>query len=787
MLLKQNLRVEEISVIIGRGRALLKSIWLKPNFIAFEQMDNAFVQIADFEKVKRTMKINPGYFPVGSSYYPPFHTPEAWERDTANMATAGLNMIRTAELLASWDYIEPRRGHPEWDWLDRIFELSARHGIQIVLGTGSCNPPIWMLEHYPDLQRVSREGIIYPTNTVWGWACVNNPGLRNELARWITLLLERYSQNPILYCWQIDNQIGHHTPFTGAEHSHPRRFGYYCYCDHCARLFRDYVKNKYGDIDTLNHAWSWDPTHHRYYGWHQIQPPRSMPAEWGNGTAWFDFRRFVLDSFTDYIRFQHNLIKAYDNNQITMHNLYDCLRPDLGARNEPDHWQIGGVTDIIGHDIYPSENNFKKDPPHSSWFLDFGYSVALHNDRTMWIPELESGPLGGFSAGPNFSTTGLDIKRFNLACLGHGAKNMLYQGYRDWNCLPLTWGALVDFHGEPTERYHAAADVIRVIKQHEDFFLNALPAPAEVAIYHSHENVIILDGQANEHFLYRAMRGVHTALWQQGYAINFVPPQFIGTAGANYKVIFLPFLMYLPQPVADKLTAYVAQGGTVVGFAKLGHVDEKGWTWNDRPGAGLTELFGVHETNIEVFEDDATALTLKVDPASPLFAGIEARTIQGYWHRQSLSLAGDVDVLARFTGGEPAIVRRKFGQGQAILMATHLDIAVWEHRDPAAIQVFANLMRDCGVSHPVISSGKNQAYIDNHIDAHLLELGEQRAVIVNNEGVVDIDVTVSISAAQNATTATELFSKDSLPLIQNNGAQFSLHLGPTDGAIVMVQ
>ena len=80
------------------------------------------------------MKIRTDTFPIGSSYYPPMHDPEDWLRDTANMQAAGLNMLRTAELITSWDYIEPRRGQPGWDWLDRIFELAAQHSIQIVLG-----------------------------------------------------------------------------------------------------------------------------------------------------------------------------------------------------------------------------------------------------------------------------------------------------------------------------------------------------------------------------------------------------------------------------------------------------------------------------------------------------------------------------------------------------------------------------------------------------------------------------------------------------------------------------
>lgn len=732
------------------------------------------------------MKIRTDYFPIGSSYYPPMHDAADWARDTANMQRAGLTMMRTAELITSWDYIEPRRGQPEWDWLDRIFDLAGQHGIQIVLGTGSCNPPIWMIEQYPDLQRVSREGVKYPLNTVWSWACVNHPGLRNEITRYLTLLLERYSDHPALFCWQIDNQIGQGNAFTEAEHSHGRRYGYWCYCDHCARLFREYVQAKYGEIDALNRTWAWDPTHYRYYDWHQIQPPRSMPAEWGNNTAWIDYRIFAQKSLADYIRLQHDLIKAHDPQQITMHNLYDCLRPDLGARNEPNHWDIGSIPDIIGHDIYPSENNFRKDPSFSSWFFDFAYSVAHHNNKTMWVPELESGPIGGFSAGPNFATTALDIKRFNLACIGHGAKCMLYQGYRDWNCIPLTWGALVDFNGEPTARYHAAAEVCQIVKQRENFFLDAEPPQAQIALYHTHENVIALDGQANERFLYRALRGAHTALWEAGYTLQFVEPRFIGTNTARYKVILLPFLMHLPQEHADNLVEFVAQGGTVIGFAKLGHLNARGWAWNDRPGAGLTALFGAKETHIEVFREPHEKIALQVEPGNPLFTGIEATTIAGFWHRQEFALADDVEVLARFVDGTPAVLRRNHGQGQAILIGTHLDMAYWEGRDPALRQFFDNLMQLCGVEKDIRATGSDQEYITRRVDAHLLTIGDQHAVLINNEGESAVDVTITISSASAAVSAVELFSGAALTLRQANGAQFDLHLPAADGAIVLL-
>ena len=732
------------------------------------------------------MKIRAPRFSIGSSYYPPTHAQEDWARDIANMQKAGLTMIRTRELITSWDYIEPERGAPEWEWLDRTFELAAQHDIQIVLGTGSCNPPVWMIELYPDLQRVSREGMKYPMNTVWGWACVNNPGLRSELQRYLGLLLERYSGEPALYCWQIDNQIGQGTAFTEAEHSHQRRYGYWCYCDHCARLFRDYVREKYQTIDALNYAWSWDPTHYRYKDWYQIQPPRSLPAEWGNGTAWLDYRVFVQKSIADYVRVQHEQIKAHDERQLTMHNLYDCLRPDLGARNEPNHWDIGAITDIIGHDIYPSENNFRKDPSFSSWFFDFAYSVAQHNDKTMWVPELESGPIGGFSAGPNFATGPLDIKRFNIACIGHGAKCMLYQGYRDWNFIPLTWGALVDYHGEPTARYHAAADVTRIVREHNDFFLDALPPQAQIALYHSHENVIVLDGQANEKFLFRALRGAHTALWESGHTLQFVEPRFVGASTAQYKVILLPFVMHLPKQHADALRQFVADGGTLVGFAKLGHVDEKGWAWNDRPGGGMTDLFGAKETHLEVFREPHPKTTIRVEPGNPLFDGIDADTINGFWHRQEFKLEADVDVLARFLDGAPAVIGRKHGAGQAVLVATQLDIAYWEMRDPPLRRFFDNLMRMAGVEKDLLVTSSEAEYAQKRVDAHLLSHNGAHAILVNNEGESAIDVTITVPVATVTSSARELFSGEPVSVTQSGGAQFSLHLAAEDGAIVLL-
>lgn len=102
----------------------------------------------------------------GASYYPPHHATADWERDLDQMAEAGLTVIRTAELIASWEQLEPAKGDFDFAWLDRLFDLAGDRGQQVLLGTGSASPPIWMTTEYPDLPIVSRDEVTYPTNAI---------------------------------------------------------------------------------------------------------------------------------------------------------------------------------------------------------------------------------------------------------------------------------------------------------------------------------------------------------------------------------------------------------------------------------------------------------------------------------------------------------------------------------------------------------------------------------------------------------------------------------------------
>ena len=92
----------------------------------------------------------------GVDYYPEHWPEERWETDARLMREMGIQVVRMAEF--SWHKLEPEEGRYDFSWLDRAVSLLADYGIKTVLGTPSAAPPAWMINRYPDILPVDREG-----------------------------------------------------------------------------------------------------------------------------------------------------------------------------------------------------------------------------------------------------------------------------------------------------------------------------------------------------------------------------------------------------------------------------------------------------------------------------------------------------------------------------------------------------------------------------------------------------------------------------------------------------
>jgi beta-galactosidase GanA len=700
------------------------------------------------------------FFPVGASYYPPHHPPEDWARDVAGMAEAGMTCFRSAELLASWDYIEKVRGEPDWSWVDALFEQAQQQGMRVLLGTGSASPPIWLLDLYPDVQIRDREDRPFPTGTVWGWASRHHPGYRAEVERYLRLLVERYCNHPALWAWQIDNEPGY--PFITRHGEVAPRI--HDYNPHTAAAFREWLQRKYGTLEVLNVAWRWDCTHHQYADWRQVQPPRSMPQEWGVVTAWLDWRTFLNEQMAVFIRWQHEIIRSLDTQHPTMTNIFAFSGREVEMALDP--WLMASQADAIGYDMYPGiGQRLHRDPAYISLFLDIGRSTALHANKEFWLPELESGPINGWALGPDYTTTPNDILRYNLEALGHGAKAILYQGYREWPCIPIHWGALADFEGKPTRRYAAARTINEMVREHAALFHAAQPPRAEVALFLDTRNTTLLHGMGAMSLMERCVRGAYKTLWGAGYPLEFVNSSALIANLHQYKVVLLPAALLIGQETADALRQFVANGGTLIGFAKCAWVDSGGWSWARQPGAGLEDLFGVQAE--EIVRDEHCAITLEEST-------IGTRTVKGYWHRQALIAQQGAEVLGHFADGSAAIVRQRTGQGSTVYVGTHLDAAALDDADSA--RLLLALVQQANV-RPALQMTATPSTVDGHTLTH----EQQRLVILTNNGSETAKVELR---GLEATNVRELLA--GAPLTVGADNTIAIQLEPWGGAVLHI-
>src|SRR6201999_556364 len=110
--------------------------------------------------------------------------------------------------------------------------------------------------------------------------CLTSPIYRQKVHAINALLAERYGRHPALELWHLSNE-----------------YGGYCYCDLCKAAFRDWLKNKYDSIETLNETWWSRFWSHTYRSFDEIQTIDDSV----NGLV-LDWKRFMTDQCRSFIR-----------------------------------------------------------------------------------------------------------------------------------------------------------------------------------------------------------------------------------------------------------------------------------------------------------------------------------------------------------------------------------------------------------------------------------------------------------------------------------------------------
>jgi beta-galactosidase len=581
-----------------------------------------------------------------------------WETDAEMMARAGVNVVRIGEF--TWGLCEPEEGKYDFLWLRRVMDIMARHNIQVVLGTPTAAPPVWLAKKYPAILPVDERGLVKHEGTRRA-VCLSSDIFWDYSKRIVTAMAEALGDHPQLIAWQIDNSIGgEDTEFSFNEATREE--------------WQLWLQAKYKTVQNLNHKlglrfWSQIVT-----AWDQVPMPMYAPGM-HNPALLLDWNRFTSDTMVQYVKMQADILREHCPRQPVTVVMRSFLR-------KYDHFDMADAVDFASIE---SNVAIKAKSAELACDIDMLRSLKKANVKTpdgdsgFWAMEQKAGQVNWQDVN-SLVRPGL-IRLFAYQLISRGASGILYFRWRQPRIgSEQFYGAVVPHHLEGSTR------TLREISQVGEELKLLAPAlkdtrvVADVCILYSHDNEWALRQpmQPNKHFdLHEHVQLIYNALHDRNIQVDFARPTEDLSA---YKIIFVPSLNVLSSAEADRLKLYVQNGGTLVGTFNTGLVDQHHIAPDSGYPNDLTDLFGLEVLEFDpIPPGEENHLTFKgAFPTSHLHpARLWCDIIEPKGCQILATYAKD------FYAGRPAITMNTFGLGKAIYIGTmshqhfYSDLVLW--------------------------------------------------------------------------------------------------------------
>ena len=261
----------------------------------------------------------------GGDYNPEQWDPSVWREDMPLMRAAGVDLVTVG--VFSWAVIERREGVFDFAWLDEVLAMLHKADIRVDLATGTASPPNWACVAYPDILPIDATGARYNAGSRQHYSA-SSESYRRLAAAFVRKLVERYRDHPAVALWHVNNEYACHAP--------------YDYSDAAMQRFRDWLRNRYGDLDAINALWNTAFWSQRYTSLDEIIPPRRAPYSHNPGLV-LDFRRFTSDVTLELLIMERDIIRSAGATQPVTTNFMDAF-PAL------DYWRWAREVDIVSND-----------------------------------------------------------------------------------------------------------------------------------------------------------------------------------------------------------------------------------------------------------------------------------------------------------------------------------------------------------------------------------------------------------------------------------------------------
>ncbi len=569
----------------------------------------------------------------GADYNPEQWPEEVWDEDVRLMREAGVNLVSLG--IFSWAKLEPQPGEYDFDWLDRIISLLHEYGVMVNLATATASPPPWLATLHPESLPVTQNGVVLHPGARQQY-CPSSAAYKERAAELVRLIADRYKDHPALAMWHVNNEYGCHV----AE----------CYCDASAAHFREWLRARYGDLDTLNETWGTAFWSQRYGEWGEILPPRSAPT-FANPTQQLDFRRFSSDALLELYETEKEILRQATPDIPITTNFMGFFKP-------VDYWKWAPREDLVSDDSYP-------DPSDPEAHIVAAMSRDLMRslgDGAPWVL-MEQTTVRVNWRERNVPKRPNEMRLWSYGAVARGAEGIMFFQWRQSKAGAEKYHSAMVPHVR-MEDSRSWREVSRLGAElgKLDELLGAR-GEAETAILLDWESWWALELDSKPSTAVKMLEGIYSfykPLYEANVPVDFAHP---GSDLSSYRLVIAPSLYLVTDDSVQNIRRFVADGGSLLMSFFSGIVDGRDHIRLGGYPAPFRELLGLRiEDFVPMAAEEGNNLDAQDNGSFACRLWADLIHLEG-----AESLASYTD---DFYAGTPAVTRNVFGEGAAYYLGT---------------------------------------------------------------------------------------------------------------------
>ncbi|MPY59255.1 beta-galactosidase [Streptomyces spongiae] len=595
---------------------------------------------------------------------------EQLKTDLDLMAEAHFTVIRVGESV--WSTWEPTSGRFELDWLQPVLDGAHERGISVILGTPTYAVPPWLARQYPEITGERATG----RRIGWGArqeADFTHPAFRFHAERVIRRIAARYADHPAVIGFQVDNEPGLHL-----FHNH----GVF-------QRFVDHLREKYGDVETLNREWGLVYWSHRLSTWADLWTPD------GNAQPQYDvaWREFQARQVTEFIGWQADLVREYARPDQFVTTCISYTRDGVEDDELTDRLDIAS-----GNPYYDMQDGLLLPDPtpdhhEQKWKTTGVWSMYRTAD---WMYSSRQAPFLVTETNANSigfawdNRPGYDgqWRQTAWAHIGRGARMIEYWQWQTLRFGAETyWGGVLPHSGRPGRTY---AEIARLGAELETAgpLVAGIEPDADITMVYSlpskwlmqkHPPLATADGEPDSAAYHRIFDPFYRGAFDAGRQVRLVHARRLHDprgeqegvapeeAVRHHPVLVVPALYIADDTTLDWLAAYARAGGHLVLGPRTGYADHEARARQEPAPGRLSEAAGV---TYDEFSNLAGEILVHDVPGSPL--RLPENATATYW-ADGLTVI-DAEVLAAYDhphfGRWPAVTTRRHGEGRVTYVGT---------------------------------------------------------------------------------------------------------------------